>query len=106
MGNTQMCIEMNIKLCGYNSQNSRTNNEENDKNNENDSENPYPENIINLSSHSQQLVIQRDDNPWENYEFIENLGKGTFGIVQKVFLYSTNDFRAMKIIPKENLKKE
>ena len=105
MGNTQMCIEMNIKLCGYNSQNSRTNNEENDKNNENDSENPYPENIINLSSHSQQLVIQRDDNPWENYEFIENLGKGTFGIVQKVFLYSTNDFRAMKIIPKENLKK-
>ena len=108
MGNTpEMCIEMNKKLCGYDDyQNSRNKNEVKDKNNEDESENPYPENTIDISLHSQQLVIHRNDNPWENYEFIENIGKGTFGVVQKVFLYSTNDYRAMKIIPKKHLRKE
>ncbi len=108
MGNiSEMCVEMNKKLCGYDKyQNSRNKNEVEDENNEKEIDNSYPENTIDISVHSQQLVIQRNDNPWENYEFIENIGKGTFGIVQKVLLNSTHDYRAMKIIPKKHLRKE
>ena len=107
MGNTpEFCIGMNKKLCGYDDYlNSNNKNDVKTSHNEDESENPYPENTIDISLHSQQLVIHRNDNPWENYEFIENIGKGTFGVVQKVLLNSTRDYRAMKIIPKENLRK-
>ena len=50
------------------------------------------------------LIMKRDDNPYNVYTEICTLGSGTFGTVKKVKLKNNNNIiRAMKIIPKENV---
>jgi len=50
------------------------------------------------------LIMKRDDNPYNIYTEISTLGSGTFGTVKKVKLKNNNNIiRAMKIIPKENV---
>ena len=50
------------------------------------------------------LIMKRDDNPYNIYTVISTLGSGTFGTVKKVKLKNNNNIiRAMKIIPKENV---
>ena len=50
------------------------------------------------------LIMKRDDNPYNVYTVISTLGSGTFGTVKKVKLKNNNNvIRAMKIIPKENV---
>ena len=43
-------------------------------------------------------------NPLDNYDIITKLGKGTFGTVYKVIHKTTGCIRAMKVIPKNNMK--
>ena len=63
----------------------------------------YPKNVIDVKVKTSNLIIKRFDNPWDNYEEVEDLGCGTFGLVKKVILKSRRDFRAMKIINKSNV---
>ena len=50
------------------------------------------------------LIRKNEGNPFENYEIIKKLGQGTFGQVYKIIHKTTRNIRAMKIIPKNNLK--
>ena len=63
----------------------------------------YPENIIDVKVKTSNLIMKRNQNPWENYKEICDLGSGTFGTVKKVILNTTRVIRAMKIIPKINI---
>ena len=63
----------------------------------------YPENIIDVKVKTSNLIMKRNQNPWENYKEICDLGSGTFGTVKKVILNTTRVIRAMKIIPKSNI---
>ena len=54
---------------------------------------------------SNRNVIRRQSgNPLDYYEVIKKIGKGTFGTVYKVMHKITGVVRAMKVIPKNNLK--
>ena len=50
------------------------------------------------------VIRKQLGHPFENYEIIKKLGNGTFGQVFKVVHKQTGVIRAMKIIPKNNLK--
>ena len=51
------------------------------------------------------LFKKQIGNPWKYYDEIETLGEGAYGIVKKVCLKNHKEtIRAMKILPKENLK--
>lgn len=63
----------------------------------------YPENIIDMKVKTSNLIMKRNQSPWENYKEICDLGAGTFGIVKKVLLNTTRVLRAMKVIPKSNI---
>ena len=67
--------------------------------------NNYPQNIIEVKVKTSSLIMKRYDNPWDNYEEIDDLGQGTFGVVKKVILKSRRVYRAMKIINKSNVVK-
>ena len=43
-------------------------------------------------------------NPFDNYRLLKKLGNGTFGQVYKIMQKKTGNIRAMKIIPKDNLR--
>ena len=48
-------------------------------------------------------IIVKHQSPWEIYEELEEIGRGTYGIVKKVRLISDHQMiRAMKIISEEN----
>ena len=50
------------------------------------------------------LFFEHFSNPWSTYQEIKTLGEGAYGVVKKVCLKNDPDtFRAMKIIPKENI---
>ena len=49
----------------------------------------YPENIIDMKVKTSNLIMKRNQSPWENYKEICDLGAGTFGIVKKVLLNTT-----------------
>ena len=51
------------------------------------------------------LVRKQKGDPLINYEVIKPLGRGTFGQVYKVVQKNTGNIRAMKVIPKNNLKR-
>ena len=57
----------------------------------------YPKNVIDVKVKTSNLIIKRNDNPWDNYEEVEDLGCGIFGLVKKVILKSRRDFRSRKI---------
>ena len=50
------------------------------------------------------VIRKQSGNPFENYKLIKKLGHGTFGQVYKIIHKKTGNIRAMKIIPKNNLK--
>ena len=50
------------------------------------------------------VIRKKSGNPFENYKLIKKLGHGTFGQVYKIIHIQTGNIRAMKIIPKNNLK--
>ena len=50
------------------------------------------------------VIRKQSGNPFDNYKIIKELGHGTFGQVYKIIHKKTGNIRAMKIIPKNNLK--
>ena len=50
------------------------------------------------------IIRKVSGNPFDNYKIIKKLGHGTFGQVFKVMQKQTGNLRAMKIIPKNNLR--
>lgn len=48
------------------------------------------------------LIGKGEGNPKEKYEFISEVGKGSFGVVYKAKLKKTGDLRAIKIIKKSD----
>ena len=53
---------------------------------------------------TQNVIRKQSGNPLDYYDIIKKLGKGTFGTVYKVMHKNTGVVRAMKVIPKNNLK--
>ena len=53
---------------------------------------------------TQNVIRKLSGNPLDQYDIIKNIGKGTFGTVYKVLHKQTGIIRAMKVIPKNNLK--
>ena len=50
------------------------------------------------------VIRKQTGNPLDDYDVVKKLGKGTFGTVYKVINKKTGIIRAMKVIPKNNLK--
>ena len=57
-----------------------------------------------LPINTQNIIRKHSGNPLDNYNIIKKLGKGTFGTVYKVIHKTTGCIRAMKVIPKNNMK--
>ena len=53
---------------------------------------------------TQNVIRRQSGNPLDYYDIIKKLGKGTFGTVYKVMHKNTGVVRAMKVIPKNNLR--
>jgi len=72
--------------------------------------NPSKEPKIKINSLSRIPISQRNvirkvsGDPFEKYKILRKLGNGTFGQVYKVMHKQTGNIRAMKIIPKNNLR--
>ena len=60
--------------------------------------------LSNLPISTKNIVRRVLGNPFDNYRLIKKLGNGTFGQVYKVSHKKTGNIRAMKIIPKNNLR--
>ena len=74
----------------------------------NDNSTPKPKTKIKSLSRipvsTKTLIRKQTGNPFDNYDLIKKLGNGTFGQVYKIIHKKTGNIRAMKIIPKNNLK--
>ena len=57
-----------------------------------------------LPINTQNIIRKQAGNPLDYYDVIKKIGKGTFGVVYKVIHKATGSIRAMKVIPKNNLK--
>ena len=57
-----------------------------------------------LTISTKNIIRKNEGNPFENYKIIKKLGQGTFGQVYKIIHKNTGNIRAMKIIPKNNLR--
>ena len=57
-----------------------------------------------LPINTQNIIRKHGGNPLDYYDIIKKLGKGTFGTVYKVIHKTTGCIRAMKVIPKNNMK--
>ena len=60
--------------------------------------------LSNLPISTLNVIRKKEGDPLSNYEVIKTLGNGTYGNVYKVIHKTTGNVRAMKIIPKNNLK--
>ena len=69
--------------------------------------NPFQNEVKSLTQipiSNENVIRKQSGNPLDYYEIIKKLGKGTFGTVYKVMHKKTGIVRAMKVIPKNNLK--
>ena len=57
-----------------------------------------------LPINTKNIIRKVSGNPFDNYKILKKLGHGTFGQVFKIMQKQTGNIRAMKIIPKNNLK--
>ena len=57
-----------------------------------------------LPINTQKIIRKQSGNPMDYYDIIKKIGKGTFGTVFKVIHKTTEAIRAMKVIPKNNMK--
>ena len=60
--------------------------------------------LSNLPISTKNLIRKVSGNPFDHYKLIKKLGGGTFGQVLKVMNIKSGNIRAMKIIPKNNLR--
>ena len=57
-----------------------------------------------LPINTQNIIRRQSGNPLDYYDIIKKIGKGTFGTVYKVIHKTTGTIRAMKVIPKNNMR--
>ena len=60
--------------------------------------------LSNLPISTKNVIRKISGNPFGNYRIIKKLGNGTFGQVYKIIHLKTGNIRALKIIPKNNLR--
>ena len=65
---------------------------------------PTIHSLSRLPISTKNVIRKQSGNPFENYKLLKKLGQGTFGQVYKIIHKKTGNIRAMKIIPKNNLK--
>lgn len=69
-------------------------------------EKEVPSNIIDIKIGKKDLIKKREENPYDHYRRIAEIGNGSFGVVYKVASKSAGIERAMKVISKEYISKE
>ena len=69
-------------------------------------EKEVPANIIDIKIGKKDLIKKREENPYDHYRRIAEIGNGSFGVVYKVASKSAGIERAMKVISKEYISKE
>ena len=93
------------------------NSSKNISNNHSSTAKPFPSNEINISGpnntgislsnvpiNTSNVIRRQSGNPLEDYTIAKKLGKGSFGKVYKVLNKKTGMIRAMKVIPRNNLR--
>ena len=60
--------------------------------------------LSNLPISTKNVIRKISGDPFDNYRIIKKLGQGTFGQVYKIMQLKTGNIRALKIIPKNNLR--
>ena len=65
---------------------------------------PKIHSLSRLPISTKNVIRKQSGNPFDNYKLLKKLGQGTFGQVYKIIHKKTGNIRAMKIIPKNNLK--
>ena len=60
--------------------------------------------LSNLPISTKNVIRKISGDPYENYRILKKLGQGTFGQVYKIIQLKTGNIRALKIIPKNNLR--
>jgi calcium-dependent protein kinase len=81
----------------------KSKNEESNMTNKNN--NNLPQSFIDINDvRTANVIIKREENPWEYYTEIEKLGSGTFGVVKKVKHNASGLIRSIKIIPIKNIR--
>ena len=69
-----------------------------------DNKTELPQDIMNMKVKLNDLIMEREANPWLYYRQLLDIGEGTFGTVKKVCLIKNPSIiRAMKIISKKNI---
>ena len=61
--------------------------------------------LKNLPINTQNIIRKQSGNPLDYYDVLKKLGKGTFGTVYKIMHKTTGTIRAMKVIPKNSMKR-
>ncbi len=66
-----------------------------------DNQTPLPKNLLELRIQTKDMIQKREDNVFDHYKKISELGSGAFGTVYKVQNIASDNLRAMKVISKE-----